>query len=124
MIFYFNIVRLSTDHLKEVEIVLADGSIVIANSNNNFSDLFWCVRGGGGNFGIVSKYIHNNIFILKIHSIFIIYLFRFTFSCFSLPSHCFGGNVSYLAPTISSAKHICRNFDNIIQVNFIFIIFI
>ena len=45
---------LSIDNLLEVDMVLADGSFVTANSDEN-ADLFWAVRGGGGNFGIVTS---------------------------------------------------------------------
>jgi len=38
-----------------VDMVLADGSFVTANSKQN-SDLFWAVRGGGGNFGVVTSF--------------------------------------------------------------------
>lgn len=43
---------LTIDHIKAVEMVLADGSIVRASEDIN-SDLFWAVRGAGANFGIV-----------------------------------------------------------------------
>jgi FAD/FMN-containing dehydrogenase len=46
---------LSIDNLLEVEIVLADGRIVEADADRN-PDLFWAVRGGGGNFGIVTRF--------------------------------------------------------------------
>ena len=45
----------AADNLEEVEIVTADGEIRIANRNIN-SDLFWAIRGGGGNFGVVSRF--------------------------------------------------------------------
>jgi hypothetical protein len=47
---------LTIDSLREVNMVLADGSRVKANNNEN-SDLFWAVRGGGGNFGIVTSFL-------------------------------------------------------------------
>ena len=47
---------LTIDNLLEVDIVLADGSSLTANSNAN-ADLFWAVRGGGGNFGVVTSFL-------------------------------------------------------------------
>jgi FAD/FMN-containing dehydrogenase len=46
---------LSIDNLRSVDVVLADGSFVRANADEN-ADLFWAVRGGGGNFGIVTAF--------------------------------------------------------------------
>ncbi len=46
---------LTIDHLRAVEMVLADGSIVRADEVQN-SDLFWAVRGAGANFGIVTSF--------------------------------------------------------------------
>lgn len=46
---------LTIDHLKAVEMVLADGSIVRA-SHQEHPDLFWAVRGAGANFGIVTSF--------------------------------------------------------------------
>jgi len=40
----------------QVTIVTADGSIVIANENEN-EDLFWAVRGGGSNFGVCTEFV-------------------------------------------------------------------
>lgn len=47
---------LTIDNLLAVDIVLADGSFVTANAEEN-TDLFWAVRGGGGNFGIVTAFL-------------------------------------------------------------------
>jgi FAD/FMN-containing dehydrogenase len=46
---------LTIDNLLSVEIVTADGDVLIANETEH-DDLFWAVRGGGGNFGIVSTF--------------------------------------------------------------------
>jgi FAD/FMN-containing dehydrogenase len=47
---------LTIDNLLSVDMVLADGSFVVANAEEN-TDLFWAVRGGGGNFGIVTSFL-------------------------------------------------------------------
>lgn len=45
----------AVDNLAEVEIVTADAEIRIANRQQN-ADLFWALRGGGGNFGVVTRF--------------------------------------------------------------------
>jgi alkanesulfonate monooxygenase SsuD/methylene tetrahydromethanopterin reductase-like flavin-dependent oxidoreductase (luciferase family)/FAD/FMN-containing dehydrogenase len=46
---------LTIDHLRGVEMVLADGAVVHASDTHN-ADLFWAVRGAGANFGIVTSF--------------------------------------------------------------------
>ena len=46
---------LSVDQLKSVDLVTADGEFVKASAEEN-ADLFWGLRGGGGNFGIVTEF--------------------------------------------------------------------
>ena len=46
---------LSCDNVVSVEIVTADGSILRASADEN-PELFWAVRGGGGNFGVVTSF--------------------------------------------------------------------
>jgi hypothetical protein len=46
---------LALDNLISVDLVTADGELVTASADQN-SDLFWGVRGGGGNFGVVTSF--------------------------------------------------------------------
>src|SRR5438067_3390619 len=46
---------LSIDKLRRVDVVTADGELVKASADEN-ADLFWGIRGGGGNFGIVTEF--------------------------------------------------------------------
>jgi FAD binding domain/Berberine and berberine like len=46
---------LTIDRLVEVELITAEGELVRASEDEN-ADLFWGVRGGGGNFGIVTEF--------------------------------------------------------------------
>jgi FAD/FMN-containing dehydrogenase len=57
---------LSIDNLLAVDMVPADGHFVTASAEEN-ADLFWAIRGGGGNFGVVTS------FLFKLHPISTVY---------------------------------------------------
>ena len=57
---------LTIDNLLSVDIVLADGSFVTASADEH-ADLFWAVRGGGGNFGVVTS------FLFQLHPVSMVY---------------------------------------------------
>ncbi len=57
---------LTIDNLLGVDMVLADGSFVTASADDH-ADLFWAVRGGGGNFGVVTS------FLFRLHPISTVY---------------------------------------------------
>lgn len=77
---------LTCDNLVSADIVTADGSSVTASAEKN-PDLFWGIRGGGGNFGIVTSFTY------RLHAL----------------SSLFGGLVVY---PIDGARNLIRLYDD------------
>ncbi|KAF6762816.1 FAD binding domain-containing protein [Ephemerocybe angulata] len=48
---------LAADNLRQATVVTADGSILTASSKEN-EDLFFAIRGGGGNFGVITEFVY------------------------------------------------------------------
>lgn len=57
---------LCCDNLLGAELVTADGKIVAASADEN-ADLFWAIRGGGGNFGVVTR------LTMRLHEVSMVY---------------------------------------------------
>src|SRR5207249_2452092 len=49
---------LALDNLRAADLVMADGRVLRASADEN-ADLFWAIRGGGGNFGIAASLEYN-----------------------------------------------------------------
>ena len=81
---------LTLDNIKSVDIVSADGVLRRASANEN-PDLFWGVRGGGGNFGVVTS---------------------FEFGLHEMNRTVIGGDVVF---PIDRAKEVMRNYADYIQ---------
>ncbi|HYK71347.1 MAG TPA: FAD-binding oxidoreductase, partial [Streptosporangiaceae bacterium] len=69
---------LSIDNLRSAEVVTADGQILQASADDN-ADLFWGLRGGGGNFGAVTS------FEFQLHPVNDIYAGLFFYELESVP---------------------------------------
>jgi FAD binding domain len=65
---------LALDNVLAAQIVLADGSIVSADPETN-AELFWALRGGGGNFGVVTAMRHRLHDLPSVHSGLLVYPF-------------------------------------------------
>ncbi len=63
---------LALDNIIDAQLVLADGRIVSANSETN-PELFWALRGGGGNFGVVTAVRHRLHDLESVHSGLLLY---------------------------------------------------
>lgn len=87
--FYGNQVGFGANTVINYEVVLADGSIVEANQTSN-SDLFWALKGGSSNFGLVTRFDLQTIPSRKvwagIHTVSAEYVDRFLAVSFHITS--------------------------------------
>jgi len=58
---------LTIDNLLAADMVLADGSFVAASAEEN-EDLFWAIRGGGGNFGVITSFLFMSHPVRTVHA--------------------------------------------------------
>jgi hypothetical protein len=65
---------LALDNLLAAEVVLANGRVVVANDDNE-EELFWALRGGGGNFGVVTAMRHRLHNLPSVRSGMLVYPF-------------------------------------------------
>jgi FAD/FMN-containing dehydrogenase len=65
---------LALDNLLAAEVVLADGRVVVADHDNE-QELFWALRGGGGNFGVVTTMRHRLHHVPVVRSGMLVYPF-------------------------------------------------
>ena len=50
----------TVDHVVEIEVVVADGRILVANADEN-PDLFWALKGAGHNYGIATRFTYRTV---------------------------------------------------------------
>lgn len=81
------------DTVVEAEVVLPSGQIVVARDDNMYNDLLRALRGGGSNFGVVTKWV---------------------FKLFDV-TNAMAGTVVHFAPTMYRLKHVLRNYVKTVE---------
>jgi len=79
---------LTCDNLLSADVVTADGELVVASADSN-PELFWALRGGGGNFGVVTS---------------------FAFDLHEIPPEIFAGSLVYPAEATAAVARRYRSF--------------
>ena len=102
--FYMRKYGLSADNLLSADVVTADGSIITADESNH-PDLLWALKGGGGNFGVVTS------FEFRLHRLGPKVWFVITFYPLSAEADIFRFFRSYMpgAPDELMAITVCEN---------------
>ena len=92
---------LACDNLISADVATADGRLLRASAAEN-EDLFWAIRGGGGNFGVVTSFEY------QLHPVDRVLAGRLTYPLGAAPASC-GSTTISSAPPRTSCPRRCRS---------------